>query len=183
MSRQKPETRSQQTPRSRNCVTFCSHGQGEESNSQQASISWPSRSRKFYAFCIDSLRLEDCQPMRQHTQSATKEARNTHSGTCEGRHLVHSQSCPYDAALMLFFACSSSRKPEHQGKSMKSNSTLSYFALSYSHFLSALTHSPPHPARKKFRRDAAMSTCPRPPRLRAFERAAWISRYKLISLK
>ena len=39
-----------------------------------------------------------------NTQSATKEARNIHSGTCEGSHLARSQSRPSDAALESLYA-------------------------------------------------------------------------------
>ena len=34
-----------------------------------------------------------------NTQSVTKEARNTESGTCEGNHLACNQSRPYDAII------------------------------------------------------------------------------------
>ena len=74
--------------------------------------------------------------------------------------------------------CSSSRKPEHQRKSMKANSTLSHLALSHSRLLSALRQPPPHPARKKFCICIHTLACPRPPRLCASVRMVWVTENK-----
>ena len=111
----------------------------------------------------------------QHKIS-NKGARNTQSGTCEGSHLAHSQSRPFDAALMLFCSLQLAQEARTSTKRNETNSALSHFALSHSCFLSALPPAPPPPVRKKFCVYLCISDYSTHRRLHRFEEAAWFTR-------
>ena len=106
--------------------------------------------------------------------SVSLKAKQNHNHQRASSHTLRAASPVLLIQLCCCLApCSSSRKPEHQRKSMKANSTLSHLALSHSRLLSALRQPPPHPARKKFCTSIHTIGCSHPPRLCVFVGPAW----------
>ena len=101
------------------------------------------------------LRLFGARPI--NTQSATKEARSTQSGTCEGSHLARSQSRPFDAALMLLCSLQLAQKARTSKKMDESQlNSLALGALTLSLSLSPQGHGRTHILENGWLRTLAM---------------------------
>ena len=108
-----------------------------------------------------------------NTQSATKEARNVQSGTCEGSHLARSQSRPSGAALEPFCCCCcccDTRKSQKRGGRQGGDN------VSHSPRLNSRMHCLQHNSRltsKKFSTYIEMSARAAERGRRPFVGAAW----------